>query len=106
MSDHVRARQRAEGALWSKFSGLTEQALARDVIALLEEVETAERRLRHSEFHRTHHRRAMRRRGKTIEVLSAKIVRLRTALREQQGGKRLSQMERASDMHHSLRTGP
>lgn len=82
-------------------------AIRADVRAVLVELETAERRLRHSEFHRVINRRTARKRGRVIRLLSEKCGRQRAALRQNGGGgKRLSAHERAAAVHHSLRTGP
>lgn len=70
-----------------------------------ERAATAENRLRHSEFHRSHNRRSMRERGKLIVTLTATIERQRAELRAAQvGGKRrLSGHTRAAELHRSLR---
>lgn len=79
----------------------------RAIDELGEIIETLEKRLRHSEFHRTANRRRMRRLGKYQGVLEKKIVRQRQALREfARPKKRASAHERAADLHRSLRSEP
>lgn len=87
------------------------EALLAENDRLANALEITEKRLRHSEFHRTSNRRSMRARGKLIVRLCGKIAKQRQALKERQGevgktARRKTAHTRAADLHHSLRRGP